>query len=77
MVVLITNVTLRFNTSYFRYCTSNFRKMTFMALNMALTGAFMIGLPFVKNFGLLVTLRFLQVRNGEEAFEEVFPLAKF
>ena len=44
-----------------RYCTTNFRKMTFMAVNMALTGALMIVLPFVKNFGLLVTFRFLQV----------------
>ena len=46
-----------------RYCTTNFRKMTFMAVNMMLNGALMIVLPFVKNFGLLVTFRFLQATN--------------
>jgi hypothetical protein len=53
------------NLFLFRYCTSNFRKMTFMAVNMMLTGALMIVLPFVKNFALLVTFRFLQVKKSE------------
>ena len=54
------------NLFLFRYCTSNFRKMTFMAVNMMLTGALMIVLPFVKNFALLVTFRFLQVKKKSE-----------
>ena len=54
------------NLFFFRYCTSNFRKMTFMAVNMMLTGALMIVLPFVKNFALLVTFRFLQVKKNRK-----------
>jgi hypothetical protein len=37
-----------------------------MAVNMMLTGALMIVLPFVKNFALLVTFRFLQVKKKSE-----------
>ena len=43
-----------------RFCTTNGRKMAFLSINFMITGALMIVLPLVDNFGVLVFARCLQ-----------------
>lgn len=43
-----------------RYCDTGFKKMVFLSVTMGFNGVVMVSLPFIKNFGLLVTARCLQ-----------------